>query len=254
MATETAIGKKFRDIAGTGAVIEALLFDLSVENYDFALFQLSGTFVASVLIEGTFDGVTWYTLPTLDVAATAGTSSGSARTSVGIYGFHCRTKRIRARVSAYTSGTVVLTGALCYGELPQLTTVVAGGSSTLGAVSLHLSPTTGTAATNARVKSAASNNLTSVKASAGKLMGYALHNNTASAKFFKLYNKASAPVVANDTPIATIIIPANGVVTYSNVLGKSMTTGIAYAITGAIGDTDNTNTAVDDVTGHIDYI
>jgi hypothetical protein len=138
-------------------------------------------------------------------------------------------------------------------DVTRLPTLVAG-TAQIGSAPLGASATVGTGTVNARVKSAVSNNLTSVKASAGKLFGFTLYNSTAAAKFFKIYNKASAPIVASDVPIMTVIVPANGQSNYSNPIGKAFATGIAYAITGAIGDTDATNTAVDDVTGALDYI
>lgn len=123
---------------------------------------------------------------------------------------------------------------------------------TTGAHVVQMPGTSGGLA-NARVKSAASTNATSVKTSTGQIFGYALHNSTASAKFVKLYNKASAPTVGTDIPVLTIIVPANGSESFSTSLGVTFATGIAYAVTGAIGDTDTTVTAIDDVTGALFY-
>jgi hypothetical protein len=138
-------------------------------------------------------------------------------------------------------------------DVTRLSALVAG-SAQIGSVPLGASATVGTGTVNARVKSAASTNATSVKASAGKLFGVTVYNTTAAAKFLKLYNKASAPTVGTDTPVMTIPVPANGVAGYSNPIGKAFATGIAYAITGAVADSDTTQTAVDDVTGALDYI
>lgn len=104
-----------------------------------------------------------------------------------------------------------------------------------------------------RVKSAATTNATSVKAAAGQVYGWLMYNNTASAKYLKLYNKASAPTVGTDTPFFTISLPANGGHDYSAPMGIPMDTGIAYAITGAITDADTTATAADDVHGMLFY-
>jgi hypothetical protein len=109
----------------------------------------------------------------------------------------------------------------------------------------------------AKVKSAASTNLTSVKASAGVLGGLVLCNNHASAdRFIKFYNKASAPVIASDTArlVFTIAIPAGQVRQIDFPPGINFSTGIAYAITGAVGETDTTAIAVDDVTGFLAFL
>jgi hypothetical protein len=116
-------------------------------------------------------------------------------------------------------------------------------------------PGVGTGYTSARIKTAATTNATSIKASAGVVGGYAFHNNTGTAKYVKLYNKASAPTVGTDVPLVTIIVPANGNTVYpTDSVGTKFTIGIAFAITGAVSDADTTVTAVDDVNGNILYV
>lgn len=132
--------------------------------------------------------------------------------------------------------------------LPSLPT----GANTIGKVNIAPSGIGGF--TIARVKAAATTNATNLKASGGTVFGFHLYNNTAAAKFLKLYNKATAPTVGTDTPVMTVPIPPNGVASFSNAIGLNFVNGIAYAITGAIGDTDTTATAVDDVTGALFYI
>lgn len=101
---------------------------------------------------------------------------------------------------------------------------------------------------------AASTNATSVKTSAGRIYEVHLCNLAASAKFLKLYNKASAPVVGTDTPVATYpIAPNGGRIDFTSFNGISFATGIAYAITGAVGDADATAVAANDVVGELLY-
>lgn len=117
-------------------------------------------------------------------------------------------------------------------------------------------PTATGGPTVARIKAAASTNATSVKASAGQIYGWAFYNNTTTAKYVKIYNKASAPTVGTDTPAFTIIVPGGTAAAGTNVEfsnGIPLGTGVAYAITGLITDTDTTSTAVDDVTGVLLY-
>lgn len=112
-------------------------------------------------------------------------------------------------------------------------------------------PGTSPGSTRSRVKAAASTNSTNLKGSAGVVLGYALYNNTASAKFFKFYDKATAPTVGTDTPAFTIIIPASGGANVSFETGVPFSTGIGYGITGAVTDADTTATAADDVHGFV---
>lgn len=108
--------------------------------------------------------------------------------------------------------------------------------------------------TASRVISAATTNATSVKASAGQVYGWVLCNNAASAKFVKLYNRASAPTVGTDTPVMTIAVPANQTVLIEMNNGIKFGTGIALAITGAYADADTTATAAGDVVAHLLYV
>jgi hypothetical protein len=69
---------------------------------------------------------------------------------------------------------------------------------------------TANGATRSRINAAASTNATSLKASAGQAYSIDVFNVAAYPVYLKLYNKASAPTVGTDTPIATIPVPAGG--------------------------------------------
>jgi hypothetical protein len=100
---------------------------------------------------------------------------------------------------------------------------------------------------------AASTNAKVVKASKGTLMKISASNHTASFKFVKIYDKATAPTVGTDIPKLTYGIPPNwsrdadlGTVAFQN--------GIAIAITGAAADTDATAVALNDVAVDVYYL
>lgn len=98
--------------------------------------------------------------------------------------------------------------------------------------------------------SAATTNATLVKSSTGRVYQIDCHNATASIKYLKLYNKASAPTVGTDTPFLTFALSPNSkfYVQYNNT-GVSMPLGIAYAITGGAADADTTAVALNDIVG-----
>ena len=104
--------------------------------------------------------------------------------------------------------------------------------------------------------SAASTNSTNVKGSAGTLFGLVATNNGAAAMFVKLYNKATAPTVGTDTPILVLSIPANGVPLSLNfgTLGHRFSTGIGFAMTNLIADSDTTAIAAGQCKLVLDYI
>jgi len=102
----------------------------------------------------------------------------------------------------------------------------------------------------------ADTNLAVVKATAGRVYSYVISNTTASAKFVRLYNKATAPVPASDNGLIlrTIMVPANGVAQHQVMAGLGgFTAGIAIDATGAVGDTDATALAASDLIIQIDY-
>jgi hypothetical protein len=93
-----------------------------------------------------------------------------------------------------------------------------------------------------------------LKASAGNIGQIDIFNSNDEARYFKLYNKASAPTVGTDTPVWTIpLLPGTGF-SATFAYGKSFATGIAYAITSGLADTDTGVVEAGDVTGSIDWI
>ena len=78
-----------------------------------------------------------------------------------------------------------------------------------------------------------------IKASGGKLMEITISNLTAATIYVKLYNKASAPTVGTDVPLATIPVVAGGFVCYDfGSVGKQFGLGIALAVTAGAAATD----------------
>ena len=110
--------------------------------------------------------------------------------------------------------------------------------------------------------SAATTNATSVKTTQGFVLGGLLSNVNAAIRYFKLYNKAGAPVVGTDTPIFTVAIPAGtstvpGYLNLENLFGAHghlFAAGIAYAITGGAADSDTTAIGANDVIVNLNYL
>lgn len=95
--------------------------------------------------------------------------------------------------------------------------------------------------------SAASNNSTNVKASAGQVYTISAVNTTATLYFLRMYNLASAPTCSSATGfIETIPIPASttGAGLVRDVaVGQAYSTGVGFCLTGGGSSTDNTNAA-----------
>ncbi len=97
-----------------------------------------------------------------------------------------------------------------------------------------------TGTTITKLAAAASTNATSVKASAGNLISFVATNTAAYAVFVKFYNKASAPTVGTDVPLYTFMIPTLSTVQFEPTISKRFSTGLAFAITKLVADSDAT--------------
>lgn len=92
-----------------------------------------------------------------------------------------------------------------------------------------------------RVTSLATTNLQLIKGGKCNLSSLIASNNGAAVAFVKLYDKASAPVLASDVPVAVIAVPAGGNASISGpFMGQPFVLGLALAITNLVADTDAT--------------
>lgn len=97
-------------------------------------------------------------------------------------------------------------------------------------------------------------NSTLVKGSQSCVYSIIVSNMTASAKFLKLYDKVTAPTVGTDTIKATIPVQPNNTLVIDFDTGISFTSGLGYGMTGAIGDSDTTALAANDMVLTLNYI
>lgn len=168
----------------------------------------------------------------------------------------------RIRSTAFTSGTqnwVIQAGLFATEPVPAIATHAVTGTfwqstqPVSGSVT-NIPSTAQGASTFHHLISAASTNATSVKNAAGVINDIVISNTTAMVKYFKLYNKASAPTVGTDTPIRTVSIPANTTVAMGcGPFGLRLATGIAYALTAGPTVADTAAVGLNDLTVGISY-
>ena len=91
-----------------------------------------------------------------------------------------------------------------------------------------------------KLVTAATTNPTSVKASAGKVYLLDMFNSDTVGYWVKMYNKASAPTVGTDVPVASRFVPAGGGAVIATAEGIPFTTGIAFGTTLNATDSDTT--------------
>lgn len=229
-------------------------FDASGYSYGSVQVTTSaGISAGAFLIEGTNDITTAVASDGVSIPSASTTSSASNLTvasavtlsasSSVIQEFKITTRWIRVRISTALVGGTAQASLFLQQNVSQKTTTATS-----------VSPYTGLS-TFSLPSSAASTNATSITTVARSLLSISCSNTSASAKFVKLYNKASAPTVGTDIPVYTIALPATSSLTIEfGILGQRFTTGLAMAITGAIGDADATAVAAGDVKVLMAYV
>lgn len=217
-----------------------------------------GVSAGAVIFEQSNDGVNatpWIVCePHLGVPIT--TAQTLAALSVRTFFGETSSRFVRVRIStAFVGGAVTAYGGFTAG--PAFAGVMlANIIGTPAVTSTGTSTITPTAPTTFTLAAAATTNLTSVKATAGTLFGITASNSGATVRYLKLYNKASAPVLATDVPILVIALPVGAVPIAINTgtLGQRFSLGIAIAITNLPADTDATVIAAAEVKVGLSYL
>jgi hypothetical protein len=200
------------------------------------------------------------TLPAFDGVSTSGNLVSTltlAASTARIFNFPAiAAKYIKIRVSTAVVGGNV-SAVANFSQLPFTNSAlaanaqIAAGTQLVGDVGLQARNTTGGVAAPYRLlSSAANNNAAVVKGSAGKLLLCYGLSATATTRYLKFYNKASAPAPATDTPVVTFAIKGNDKIEINlTPYGQFFSTGIGVAIVAGSGDTDNTAIASGDILG-----
>lgn len=104
------------------------------------------------------------------------------------------------------------------------------------------------------VQSLASVNSTLVLARPGVLSQISLSNHDATHHFIKFYNKAIAPVVGTDVPLATMLIPPKGIFIITLPFGLNFSKGIGFGLTKNPEISDTTPVPADGIVGFFTYV
>lgn len=227
--------------------------EISCEGAGMVGVDLTGTSVQTVVFEATVDNTNWFPVNALGSAGTS-IASISAFPSRAAFLMPAGYRKVRVRTSAFTSGSV--TATLTANSATNVVTLgtsgatignvgIVAGSALMGLV--NLAPRTTGGCLMHHVVSAASNNAAVIKGSAGQIYSVHATNHTASWKFVKFYNKATAPTVGTDTPVMVLGVPPNGFAEMEEVHGAACAAGIGIAIVTGAANSDNTAVALNDV-------
>ena len=135
---------------------------------------------------------------------------------------------------------------------PVTPAALVASSAVIGDVGVNYRATVTGAATSLAVQSPATPAATTIKASAGRLIGYYLQNSSSGIRSVKVFNVVAGSVVLGTTSAAFAIdIPANGTAQLHFEGGIAFSTAMTYSVSSAKGLTDNTSTglATNDVSG-----
>jgi predicted anti-sigma-YlaC factor YlaD len=235
--------------------INTILVSFACSQYRTVTTQLTAIGTSGVITaEISNDNVNW-TAVACFLTVNNPSTTNSTISSVGTYysqTFGAAYFRLRLS-TATTAGTTTL-AVQASGQIYAPSYL--SGTFTLGAV-LQNNPApanlTGYQAYHSLI-SAASTNATSVKTSTGILGTVVLTNTASSFRYVKVFNKASAPTVGTDTPVIQFPVAPNSSLDVStSMAGLRLTTGIAYAITGASALLDTTSVAAGDVLVNLTY-
>ena len=100
--------------------------------------------------------------------------------------------------------------------------------------------------------SAATTNLTNIKASAGKVTGWYIYNSNASARKVAFHNTAGTPT-AGASIYYSLVIPGLAAANVSFPDGINFATGIAISTVTGLADTDTVAVALNDLIINIYY-
>lgn len=94
---------------------------------------------------------------------------------------------------------------------------------------------------------------TNVKSTPGQLYGIHVSNKNAAARYLKVYDAAAAPTLGAGTPKKRIYVPAGGRVDLTFPVGTAFASGIGYALTTGVADSDTVRVAADDMIVEMEY-
>lgn len=231
-------------------VADVVVFDI-YDMLDNISLHCSGGVGFNCTFEATIDKTNWFGVEAVRNSGNTIETATGALTGAPAYAWDISCggwAQVRVRCTARTSGTQVWTG-----------TCSSGGGESAPIIQSH--PVTGSGTFNVGpaapsttlINSAASTNATLGRGAPATLIAITASNTNAAARFLKVYNKASAPTVGTDTPALVVVLPPTSSINYDISLGHRFSTGISFAITGAMADSDTTAIAAGEVKAVISY-
>jgi len=241
----------------TGAVASASVLIGPIDCSQFKELTLHsvaiGTGGNAFTVQASNDSTNWINLATSSGAAGSGASTLFA-TSAQSAGVIICYPTYGSKFVRIISGLAVTAGTTtCVAQFSQMPSpkafVYVGNTVTVNPAN----SSNGFVLFNSLISSAGTNS-TLVKTNSAAIGTCVLTNTTASFKFVKFFNKATAPTVGTDTPIIQFPIPPNSSLDISmSYCGMRFVLGLGYVITGGAALLDTTSVAAGDVLVNLSY-
>lgn len=220
--------------SNTGAVVASVG---TAGNITFAV--ISSAFVGTISFEASVDaGLNYGAVMAIREDGSGAESSAAISTASAFIRIYTVAlpglQYFRVRTSAFTSGTLAVymaPGPTLVEPNPSLS----AGSQVIGAVSIGAATQSSTFYTSTTTNAA-----TVAKASAGSLQTLVISNTAASTQYVKIFNAAAVTLATTAAVIDMPVPTLNTIALDLGANGLRMTNGIAFAITGASGATNNT--------------
>lgn len=212
-------------------------------------FQLTGTWTATVTFEASNDNTNWTSIYAYRASDNSISQTVTNSTNNDIY--RCTTAGfgyVRVRCSAYTSGTIAVTGIASANTSGVFVNFpLPPGTSKIGTVSLENTNSTMNASSSDG-GTALTSTAQAIKASAGKIKGYFIYNPNATAQFVQFYNTAHGSVTVGTTnPLFMLTIPPASAANLWMESGVNFSTAMSWAATSTAGGNGAPTTALDAV-------
>ena len=257
----------------TGTITSATsAVPVNVARVSNVMVYVAGTFAGvNFTFEGSLNSTNgtdgnWFTIQAVRTNANTIETASGVLGAAPAYGWELSVNGMnwfRVRATAWTSGTAnvqIQPGAYATEPIPAAQIsgtqpvsftqpALVAGTALVGDVGLQARANATGAASIHHIVSAATTNVAQIKATAGRVFGYCLSNTTASWRYVKLHNVASA--TAGSGVSVTIGIPPNGKAECSIPVGIAFGTAISRSIVTGAADADATATAANDVVGDI---
>jgi hypothetical protein len=258
--------------AQTVAVNVARQSNLMAHMVATALVGHNATFEGSIDSTNGTDGA-WFAIQAVRTNANTIELTTGVLAATPAYGWELSVNGLawmRVRATAHTSGTALwkfqpapfatepIPAQQVSGTQPVSGTVtanigtgaLAAGANAIGDVGIQARANATGAASIHHFVAAATTNALNIKASAGRVLGWAFGNTTAVWQYVKLHNTAGAPT-AGAGVVQTIAIPPGGVNVQNIPAGIGFATGIARTCVTGSADADATATTLGAVVGDI---